>query len=1690
MNIGRFEVKDTLGHGGMGSVLRAYDPNLGRFVAIKTLTFKGDESQLVLMKERFKREARNAAQLSHPNIVVIHDFTADQEPAYIVMELIEGRNLRQLLKQNRTLPLKDKLFILHETALALDYAHSRNVIHRDVKPENIMIRDDGAVKLTDFGIAKSLEQTFATHTLTEAGMLPGTPDYIPPEALGGEFWGARGDQYSLAVVAYETLLGRKPFSAPSLYALFYAIKTTDPPAVRTFSKHFPEPAYNVIIKALSKNAPERYASCTALIDALTAALASYQDAEFVLRDIQDEMSVWNKVHNTRDATAYREFLQRYPDSQYKSEALKRLADLELEEASWQSVQEQNSLTTLRHFLESFPEGAYASTAQRLLAAMEREASAWEQARQAGGTAIEAFLKEFPNSRYETAARELLDELVEEDAAWNAARQQQTARALRLFVSEYPRSRHAHEAEQLAREIAEENNAWLKVRESNSVVEIRDFLLAYPNGAHATQARARGDLLWREHKAWQAAVAKRTEAAVDDFLAAYPTGANRNEALALLSRLRAEHTAWEMVKDSRDTGRLSSFLEQYPDHAHSGDARALLKSVQAETSLWSQQGEAPNREFLTGYLELYPDGIHAGEATEMLRRIEGEWQAWQKLNQHDAPSLERFLRDFPHGQFTEMARANLALERAWLAIASDDVAALEKFVAANPQSPHVAEARQRLEAAKKRKQQAVEQERERRAEAQRAEAAWESLQKAPSLPAATQFLQTFAGSARAADVQALRDKLEHVDREQARKDDQLWEQTAQGDEQALQRYLSAYPSGRHAVEARRELDGIAAETAEWSRIRDAADEAPLVSFLQRHPKGARAAEAHQRLTWLRAAQGEWSRLQSSWDAPAVQGFAQRYAGSAMAAHAQQRLQQIEMVAREWAACEAQRNPDQLRAFVKQYASSPFAERARQMATTLEEEERQWKAIARDDVRALEAFRGRYPAGRFREEADKAIRAAETKAKEDAAWADYNLNRDTAACRRYLQVYADTPRAAQVKQRLEQLESEAWSRVDMANRQSVLAFLSEYPNGVHAAGAQDLVRAADRKKTSRFAAIAAAVVVVAGASFIGYKVISSGGEEKKKDETDKQAQAEKNERDSKAKAEAERAGALQQDERDWQAVQLKRTADAWNQYLKKYPQGIHAEEARKLLQTWQQAEQRWKELAASTNVADLKDCADKFATTPFGGECRTKLNQLQGEEKAWAAARSGTDEALLESFIKAFPNSPHTAEARDKLNTIRDKQKAGFDRVMAANDPSVIIIYIRENPNHPNRPRLEQRLRQVQLGRDEATARASNSDTEIDSFLKKYPEYTGDLRGKLADLRAEREWQQAVASNSEEALRRYAATYPDKHRTEIADLLRKLGAKRAWPGERDSKDIGKITAFIRMYEGTPEAREAERMLNDMRLDGDWNSARNANTEESLQRFLNEHPNSRYQRDAQDRLTALRASKKKEEPKEVKKEEKPVTSGAPKDGLEYVSIPAGTVLFGCVAGDRSCGKNEANPPQSVQLSSFRIGRTEVTVEAYKKFVEATGGKLPATVSFSKKWEEPTIPIHNLKAVEAVAYCKWMGGRLPTEAEWEYAARGGVADNIYPWGKEFDKDAVNASLNPRNRVFEAAGRRPNKFNLLHMAGNVSEFATEGNIPNGTSYVLKGGHFGSDKDQLRISFRYPIGPRQELMANGFRCVW
>ncbi len=261
---GRYEILRELGQGAMGTVYLGRDPKINREVAVKTLDYgqvQGDELEEV--KERFFREAEAAGKLSHPNIVSIYDVGEEHDMAYIAMELLTGEDLTRYCHPDRLLSVWQVLSHIAEVTHALDYAHQQGVVHRDIKPGNIMLLEDGRIKVTDFGIARVIDAS-----RTQTGVILGTPSYMSPEQVAGKNVDGRSDLFSLGVVFYQLLTGAKPFKGDNINAILYAITHNAYAPLSDALPDIPSCIEEIVNRLLTKGVTKRFQSAAQLAKAL------------------------------------------------------------------------------------------------------------------------------------------------------------------------------------------------------------------------------------------------------------------------------------------------------------------------------------------------------------------------------------------------------------------------------------------------------------------------------------------------------------------------------------------------------------------------------------------------------------------------------------------------------------------------------------------------------------------------------------------------------------------------------------------------------------------------------------------------------------------------------------------------------------------------------------------------------------------------------------------------------------------------------------------------------------------------------------------------------------------------------------------------------------------------------------------------------------------------------------------------------------------------------------------------------------------------------------------------------------------------------------------------------------------------------------------------------------------------------
>ena len=264
--LGRYEIIGELGRGAMGVVYKAKDPLIERLVALKSINLHGlDKKQREEFEKRFYQEAKAAGRLNHNNIVTIHDLGESGDVAYIAMELMEGRELHNVIGDKQRLPIDEALNIATQVADALTFAHQHGIVHRDIKPSNIMVLSNNQVKIADFGIA----QMDSRLLLTQNGVILGSPLYMSPEQVKGSPIDSRSDIFSLGIVLYELITGRRPFSGDNAHSVMYQIVNEIPPKPSSINPDISDDLDQIVFKCLEKDPDDRYKDAKKLSEDMT-----------------------------------------------------------------------------------------------------------------------------------------------------------------------------------------------------------------------------------------------------------------------------------------------------------------------------------------------------------------------------------------------------------------------------------------------------------------------------------------------------------------------------------------------------------------------------------------------------------------------------------------------------------------------------------------------------------------------------------------------------------------------------------------------------------------------------------------------------------------------------------------------------------------------------------------------------------------------------------------------------------------------------------------------------------------------------------------------------------------------------------------------------------------------------------------------------------------------------------------------------------------------------------------------------------------------------------------------------------------------------------------------------------------------------------------------------------------------------
>lgn len=349
--LGKYEIRRELGKGGMGIVYEGFDPYIQRAVAIKTVLMSSvDKSEAGEVFGRFRREAQAAGRLSHPRIVAIYEYSEDHDMAFIAMELIDGKELKDYFDDGVRFPIRESIDILMQLLDALNYSHRQGVVHRDIKPSNIFITARKQVKVADFGIAK-----IESSLLTQVGSVLGTPAYMSPEQFQGENVDRRSDLYSAGVILYQLLTGKRPFSGSTI-TIMHKVLNQQPVLPSAHNAEVPPALDEVVMRAMAKQPEERFQNANEFIAALKLAMRSTpaedQDATLIVVNVGHEetagvddetqlltrddlakptdIEAWKRIKDSRNADDFLQYLQDYPQGEFAELAKLRYTALDPE----------------------------------------------------------------------------------------------------------------------------------------------------------------------------------------------------------------------------------------------------------------------------------------------------------------------------------------------------------------------------------------------------------------------------------------------------------------------------------------------------------------------------------------------------------------------------------------------------------------------------------------------------------------------------------------------------------------------------------------------------------------------------------------------------------------------------------------------------------------------------------------------------------------------------------------------------------------------------------------------------------------------------------------------------------------------------------------------------------------------------------------------------------------------------------------------------------------------------------------------------------------------------------------------------------------------------------------------------------------------------------------------------------------
>jgi serine/threonine-protein kinase len=608
--LGRYQLGRILGKGAMGSVCEALDPKLHRKVAIKTiLVGQLDEETAKDFSVRFEREARAVARLNHPNIVQVYDFGEEGDTAYLVMELIDGKELKSALTTGRPFDRRECVRIMCELLDALDFAHEAKVIHRDIKPANVMFDGQGRTKLTDFGVARVTDADRTSAERTQAGTVVGTPAYMSPEQLQGLPIDRRTDVFSAGVILYQFLTGQKPFTGEGAWTVQKKIVQDDPPAPSSINVALSPEFDRVVAKALAKDPDQRFATAREFAEALRRAAEgkpAIPETEPTLVVARDNAPVPQATH---------------------PEAL-RSGEMELE--FWRSIKDSDDANDFELYVRQFPQGVYASLAARKAAKLRSGSPADDSGtRTMAGADRTRVQRSVPRAEAEPSAKRETAESAPVEKTVKLARaaspaptgqkksllvpgilgalllagaaayffvvkpsQQSTAQKIEAEAKARRDAAEAAKAEAQAKRAAEaqvQTESELKAKRDAEAQTQRAAAAqakreAEAQGKREAEAQARRDAEARarreaEAKAQREAEVKAKREAEEKAQREAKAKAQRDAESK--AKLAAESSLWNSIKSSRDAADFQKYLNRYPNGQYVEPARQRLLALEEQ-----------------------------------------------------------------------------------------------------------------------------------------------------------------------------------------------------------------------------------------------------------------------------------------------------------------------------------------------------------------------------------------------------------------------------------------------------------------------------------------------------------------------------------------------------------------------------------------------------------------------------------------------------------------------------------------------------------------------------------------------------------------------------------------------------------------------------------------------------------------------------------------------------------------------------------------------------------------------------------------------------------------------------------------------------------------------------------------------------------------------------------------------------